>query len=283
MFKRALITLLLVIGFASCVTTHKNNPTPPPPAPAPPVPLPAPVTPPAPPVTPPVPQPPAPTPPPAPVPPTPSPSPSPSPPPTPVPPLPSPPPMPSPPPAPLASTTPAQHLDYYVANQVTGASDSNDGLSPTMGSSGHGPWKTVTKGAQKAVAGDIVHIYNGTYSETANVWNSGLAGKPICFCAAPGNNPVITSFRLYGNSYVTITGLTIVGPNTLPSNWKDMPATIVDDPTVGIINPSQAWSARQPLINKKFSTFESILNAFQGPNYSIFTGGIWFLRLVIFL
>ncbi len=59
---------------------------------------------------------------------------------------------------------PAWSANYYVAQQASGASDDNDGLSPTRPGAGTtGPWRTLTKACAVARAGDTVWVYNGDY------------------------------------------------------------------------------------------------------------------------
>ena len=54
-----------------------------------------------------------------------------------------------------------------------------------------GPFKTINKAAQVAVAGDTVIIHGGTYRETVTPANSGSAGLPITYQAAEGEKVVI--------------------------------------------------------------------------------------------
>jgi hypothetical protein len=109
---------------------------------------------------------------------------------------------------------------YALASAVTGGktyhvattgSDSNAGSSAT-------PFRTINKAAQVSVAGDVVVIHDGTYSESVLIKNSGVAGKPIVFQAANRGGVLLTGANQYsfqgndlytGNTryYVTVKGI----------------------------------------------------------------------------
>lgn len=74
---------------------------------------------------------------------------------------------------------------YYVA-QTANASDKNDG-------SYSAPFKTISKAAEIAKAGDTVIIREGTYRETVTPKNDGEAGAPITFKAAEGEKAVVSA------------------------------------------------------------------------------------------
>lgn len=63
---------------------------------------------------------------------------------------------------------------YYVS---TAGKDTNSGLSVTA------PFKTITKAASVAAAGDVVHIRTGTYSESITTPRAGTTAAPIRFIA----------------------------------------------------------------------------------------------------
>ena len=101
---------------------------------------------------------------------------------------------------------------YYVDNTNVSASDSNAGTNPAL------PFLTMGKGASKAVAGDTVRVLAGTYAETVKP-NSGTAGNPVTFSAAPGvtvtgipgNSTNGGGFRITSKSYIVVDGFTITG------------------------------------------------------------------------
>ncbi|MFE9044991.1 RICIN domain-containing protein [Streptomyces sp. NPDC007818] len=70
---------------------------------------------------------------------------------------------------------------YHVSPQ---GDDSHDGSSA-------GPFRTIQKCAEVAVAGDTCLIGGGTYRETVTPTASGRAGAPITFAAAPGEKVTV--------------------------------------------------------------------------------------------
>lgn len=58
------------------------------------------------------------------------------------------------------------------------------------------PFKTLAKACAVAVAGDTVFLGGGTYREILKPKNSGAAGKPIRFAAAPGGKAVLSGADL---------------------------------------------------------------------------------------
>jgi len=108
------------------------------------------------------------------------------------------------------NTAAAAGITYYVDNTVV-CDDSGPG---TMVQ----PFCTIGKGASVAVAGDTVQVLAGTYAETVNGANSGSAGLPITYSAAPGvtvtGNGLANggnAFRMSGKSYIVVDGFTITG------------------------------------------------------------------------
>jgi len=110
---------------------------------------------------------------------------------------------------------------YYVS---TSGSDNNDGKLVNEG--GSGPWLTIQHAAQTLVAGEIVYVREGIYSEpdpidgSTKIWgirpkNSGSAGNYISYVAYPDERVVLdTNFEspcitLYGIKYVQIKGFEI--------------------------------------------------------------------------
>ena len=170
---------------------------------------------------------------------------------------------------------PAQHVDYFVA-QAPGASDSNDGRSATFVSATHGPWLTIGHAASLAQAGDIVHVAAGTYSEDVTIANSGTSTAPVRIQSSSiGVNPVVVgSFAITGRRYVEVRGFTVVGPKTLPGNWQDMPAVVIDSPNT-TIDPNASWTGgRQAAVETKYATYLKTLNdVFYGASYSAYTEG----------
>jgi len=92
---------------------------------------------------------------------------------------------------------------YYV-NASTG-SNSNDGLSATVGG-GHGPWLTFRYAAEHTLsAGDVVNFASGTYTDPSNGMinfaSSGSAGNPITFVSTSQYGAIITAPTGAKNTY----------------------------------------------------------------------------------
>lgn len=128
----------------------------------------------------------------------------------------------------LLISTPAGSATYYVNQGHVSASDSNAGTSDS------GPWLTLKKATNTAVAGDTVIVKAGTYIDFAasnthpypahNPLNNGMAGNPITFRSEPALAATIEArdwdgvtsgaylaWGLKGRSYITIDGFSIVG------------------------------------------------------------------------
>ncbi len=94
-----------------------------------------------------------------------------------------------------------------------------DKTDPNCSNAGAGtfaqPFCTIGKAASLAAAGDTVRVVAGTYAETVNGPNSGTAGNPITYSAAPGvtvtgnGSPTGAAFRMTGKSYIVIKGFAI--------------------------------------------------------------------------
>jgi parallel beta-helix repeat protein len=99
-----------------------------------------------------------------------------------------------------------------------------DGTNPNCSNSGSGtssqPYCTIQKGASVATAGTTVQVVAGTYAENVSPWNSGAAGAPIVFTAAPGVTVTgapagSNGFTIGGKTYITVQNFTIT--NTVGS------------------------------------------------------------------
>jgi hypothetical protein len=103
----------------------------------------------------------------------------------------------------------AGRVAYYVA---TTGNDASAGTSSA-------PFRTINRAAQLAVAGDVVNIADGTYTESVFVKNSGAPGAPIVFQAQNRGGVVLTGgqyiFQALNNGlqgatpqkYITLKGL----------------------------------------------------------------------------
>jgi parallel beta-helix repeat protein len=76
------------------------------------------------------------------------------------------------------------------------------------------PLCTIGEGTDRAVAGDTVLVFGGTYSETVEVPNSGTSTAPIVVEAAPGETVTVqggsSGFEVSSQSWVTIRGFHVV-------------------------------------------------------------------------
>ncbi len=105
----------------------------------------------------------------------------------------------------------AGEKDYYVDNTNGSCSDAGLGTSPST------PFCTITQAANVAIAGDSIHVLNGSYAETVKPNFDGAVGSAISFFGSPG--VIITGavgdatngggFRLAGKNYIVIDGFTI--------------------------------------------------------------------------
>ncbi|WP_308636436.1 fibronectin type III domain-containing protein [Paenibacillus silvisoli] len=87
----------------------------------------------------------------------------------------------------LFAVSPSQQASAAGSTYYVDAVNGND----TTGSGSTGsPWKTISKAAGIAIAGDTVKIRSGTYRETVKPANSGTAGNPITFM--PDNGATVT-------------------------------------------------------------------------------------------
>ncbi len=102
----------------------------------------------------------------------------------------------------------AANTTYYVDKTNGSCSDSGTGLTSAA------PFCTIGKAASIAVPGNTVQVLAGTYAETVTGVNSGSAGLPITYTAAPGVTVSGNSgngFTITNKSYIVVEGFTITG------------------------------------------------------------------------
>ncbi len=154
--------------------------------------------------------------------------------------------------------------NYHVASGAAGASDSNNGLSASV-SGQNGPWKTIRHAIDAARAGDVVYVYSGDYRSegTLQISRGGSSGSPIQFRAASGNRPTVQGFAIKGTSWIVVEGFVVQNRNfTLPSTWRDMPATVVDNPSIQI-DPDESWSSRLSKVRTKYATYMRMVDQWE--------------------
>ncbi len=103
----------------------------------------------------------------------------------------------------LMATSDATPSTLYVGG--ANCSDSGSGTSSV-------PFCTIGQAAAVAVAGQTVLVASGTYNENVTPRNSGVAGSPIVYTAAPGATVIVTgqahAFTVSSRQYITVTGFT---------------------------------------------------------------------------
>lgn len=158
---------------------------------------------------------------------------------------------------------------YHVAPD---GNDNNDGSFAS-------PWQTIDRGVNGPdwnglSAGDSLFIRDGDYHEPfigMGNWISvsGSAAAPVVITAYNGEAPVIYGgFYIKEQSYIHISHLTIIGPHDFPAHWVDMPDMVIDDPSVGWIDPSENWSTREGKVWQKFATFMALYDQMENIDWT---------------
>ena len=79
---------------------------------------------------------------------------------------------------------------YYVGGEEHGADDGNDGLAPTAGPDGVGPFATIAHATALMVAGDTTYLRAAVYSESnIHFGASGTEAEPIVLAAYAPDEP----------------------------------------------------------------------------------------------
>lgn len=163
----------------------------------------------------------------------------------------------------IATTTlaPSANNIYYVSSTATSTNWNNAKNSNTP--------CTIDTASENAAAGDIVYFRGGTYgsiSSPINFWvvHSGTQSAPIVFSAYPGEKPIIVGgFVADTKQWIRFFGFTVQGIYSPPTTWRDMPVKVIDDASVGWIDPNTDWSTvRQSLAQRKYATYFSWYNNF---------------------
>ncbi len=85
----------------------------------------------------------------------------------------------------VAAAAPAYAATVYYVDAAAGNDSTGSGSSSS-------PWKTISKAASVAAAGDTVRIRSGTYRETVRPANNGTASAPITFEPDAGANVTVS-------------------------------------------------------------------------------------------
>lgn len=108
----------------------------------------------------------------------------------------------------LVAAATASAATYYVA---PGGVDTNTGTSPGAA------WRTLAKANATLVAGDIVRIADGTYTDPIQPAANGTSANRITYLGNLGNPAGVTVARIqfYGQDYVSIKGVRASGDLSL--------------------------------------------------------------------
>lgn len=113
----------------------------------------------------------------------------------------------------FVAAAPPQQLSAAGNTYYVDAASGNDATG--NGSTGS-PWKTITKAASIAAAGDTVKIRSGTYRESVKPANSGTAGNPITFEPDTGATVTVSGADLVTGSWTAHSGSIYKKAATLP-------------------------------------------------------------------
>lgn len=109
------------------------------------------------------------------------------------------------------ATQPELACTHLVDQRHPSANDSNPGTEAQ-------PWRTITKAANAAVAGNTVCVKAGEYLERVSIANSGSAGNWITFAAYPGQEqkPIIDGnnqeghlISIFNKQYIRVSGFAV--------------------------------------------------------------------------
>jgi len=132
-----------------------------------------------------------------------------------------------------------------------------DGAAGTQGE----PWGSIDYAVGQVSAGDTVVVGGGDYTAEGGIWldTDGGPGLPVRFEATAGETPIVRGFLIRDRQWVEVHGFRIEDTFALPGNWQDMPAVVVDDPSV-VIDPREEWSTREAKVYQKYATYMSVMD-----------------------
>lgn len=163
---------------------------------------------------------------------------------------------------------PAPSTIYYVD-----AANGHDGATGTA----NDPLRRISEALGRAGPGTMVAVRGGDYRFEGNIAAT-LAGTrqaPIWLQADGGGQVLVERLTLTSSQWVEIRGLTVRGNKSLPSGWQDMPAVVVDDPSV-VIDPSESWATRAAKVDQKYASYAQFQSATGAPSWetTYFSAGI---------
>lgn len=145
--------------------------------------------------------------------------------------------IPTPIPTPSVITTPAPAPIPVISQAYFVAMNGNDN---NPGSEAQ-PWRTITKAANTAVAGNTVYVKAGTYNEQLKIANSGAKDKYITFTAYPGHVVTIDGtgldfpdwqeglIHISDKSYIKISGFRVAHSNNEGIRFNNASYLIIDN------------------------------------------------------
>lgn len=128
----------------------------------------------------------------------------------------------------LVCAPPAGGAEYWVDQGHPEASDANPGT-------GELPWLTIGQSAGVAVAGDTVHVRQGTYEERVEPANSGEEGSPITFVAEPRRSVEMAGFNTEGSDWLRIEGFTITSMDPF-DGWDEAQGVLIRSNHVEVVD-----------------------------------------------
>lgn len=149
---------------------------------------------------------------------------------------------------------------YYID---TNGEDTNDG-------SEENPFRNPQSAFNILAPGDSVLIKEGDYRAFGQLQISVFANQsnPIVIAGIGSSLPIVQGFTVFQSSHILFDKLRIVGPESLPNGWVDMPTRIVDDPNI-IIVPDETFyepDFRVDKILSKYSTYATFFNYNRNTN-----------------
>ena len=149
---------------------------------------------------------------------------------------------------------------YYVA--LTG-NNSNPGVIDQ-------PFRTIKYAVSKVNPGDNIYVRGGDYRENFPGWDygyidgiQGTSSNPIIISAYQKEKPIFSKFTIKNCAWLVLDGFQITGYQPLLNNWKDLPEIIIDDQSVGAIDPSDDWSTRELKTRLKYATYKRLMDDFE--------------------
>ena len=152
----------------------------------------------------------------------------------------------------LSCTSLADAATYYISFD---GSDNNSGTIEQ-------PFRTIKYAVSKLEPGDILYIRGGDYREDFPNWDygyidgiKGTSSNPILISAYQKEKPIFSNLTVKNSEWLEFNGFQITGYQPLLDNWKDLPEIVIDDPSVGAIDPKENRNTRGLRVRKKYASY----------------------------